>query len=47
MIVEIRRTLTLSVQFLMIIKTMTGSSLPPVVCRRVDVLFTLFLCVCL
>ena len=28
------------------IKTMFGSSLPPVVCRRADVLFTLFVFVC-
>ena len=47
MIVEIRWTLTLSVQFLMIMKTMIGSSLPPVVCRMFDVLFTLSVFVCL
>jgi hypothetical protein len=29
-----------------VIKTMFGSSLPPVVCRRARVLFTLFVCVC-
>ena len=28
-------------------KTMFGSSLPPVVCGRADVLFTLFMFVCL
>ena len=28
------------------IKTMFGSSLPPVVCKRVHVLFTLFVFVC-
>ena len=27
-------------------KTMFGTSLPPVVCRRVNVLFTLFVFVC-